>query len=245
MPGASPPLVKTPILEILSIDGVREVDPARLRLRRRTRYEYAYLSSVVHQVVLKVGRNDDPARCRCMQKPDAAVAVVVRQTGVSDVEAFDVRHNGDYITRLQSVIRGTCFAFRNVEEADFRELFFHLTNAGEHLIVISQPRIAVSVLGHEVDPLVKRTPAYRLSHVDDGTSRLIVRDPFGKIVDARAVVTHLPSAVAHIRHILPDVLLAEMWRDRKSTRLNSSHVAISYAVFCLKKKETSVATTNQ
>src|SRR5439155_26829045 len=26
--------------------------------------------------------------------------------------------------------------------------------------------------------------------------------------------------------------------DRKSTRLNSSHVAISYAVFCLKKKNT-------
>src|SRR5690625_6125327 len=27
------------------------------------------------------------------------------------------------------------------------------------------------------------------------------------------------------------------WEDRKSTRLNSSHVAISYAVFCLKKKK--------
>ena len=26
-------------------------------------------------------------------------------------------------------------------------------------------------------------------------------------------------------------------RDRKSTRLNSSHVATSYAVFCLKKKK--------
>src|SRR5207249_6321929 len=26
------------------------------------------------------------------------------------------------------------------------------------------------------------------------------------------------------------------WLDRKSTRLNSSHVSISYAVFCLKKK---------
>src|SRR5438270_9064074 len=26
------------------------------------------------------------------------------------------------------------------------------------------------------------------------------------------------------------------WRDRKSTRLNSSHSQISYAVFCLKKK---------
>src|SRR5437899_4760752 len=27
-------------------------------------------------------------------------------------------------------------------------------------------------------------------------------------------------------------------RDRKSTRLNSSHLGISYAVFCLKKKQT-------
>src|SRR3989454_2933507 len=30
----------------------------------------------------------------------------------------------------------------------------------------------------------------------------------------------------------------ERMRDRKSTRLNSSHLVISYAVFCLKKKKT-------
>src|SRR5690625_6696793 len=30
--------------------------------------------------------------------------------------------------------------------------------------------------------------------------------------------------------------LNSLFQDRKSTRLNSSHVAISYAVFCLKKK---------
>src|SRR5690349_23124664 len=30
---------------------------------------------------------------------------------------------------------------------------------------------------------------------------------------------------------------ARLERDRKSTRLNSSHVEISYAVFCLKKKK--------
>src|SRR5690625_6849361 len=33
-------------------------------------------------------------------------------------------------------------------------------------------------------------------------------------------------------------------RDRKSTRLNSSHVAISYAVFCLKKKTKQNKTVN-
>src|SRR3712207_7629192 len=38
-----------------------------------------------------------------------------------------------------------------------------------------------------------------------------------------------------------DDLIDGIWRlliDRKSTRLNSSHANISYAVFCLKKKKT-------
>src|SRR5690349_23601562 len=36
----------------------------------------------------------------------------------------------------------------------------------------------------------------------------------------------------------PSRRLRARHRDRKSTRLNSSHVEISYAVFCLKKKKT-------
>src|SRR3989442_6125677 len=38
-------------------------------------------------------------------------------------------------------------------------------------------------------------------------------------------------------------LLLFMGADRKSTRLNSSHVRISYAVFCLEKKITSAEAT--
>src|SRR2546429_9617993 len=34
-----------------------------------------------------------------------------------------------------------------------------------------------------------------------------------------------------------DVVAGDSWEDRKSTRLNSSHGYISYAVFCLKKKK--------
>src|SRR5438034_7780776 len=37
---------------------------------------------------------------------------------------------------------------------------------------------------------------------------------------------------------LPAQLTSEDYPDRKSTRLNSSHTVISYAVFCLKKKRT-------
>src|SRR5437879_11670793 len=36
----------------------------------------------------------------------------------------------------------------------------------------------------------------------------------------------------------PERCVRDEWRDRKSTRLNSSHRCISYAVFCLKKKKT-------
>src|SRR5690606_39801443 len=35
-----------------------------------------------------------------------------------------------------------------------------------------------------------------------------------------------------------------IYADRKSTRLNSSHVKISYAVFCLKKKNTKIKNNN-
>src|SRR5439155_19891372 len=38
-------------------------------------------------------------------------------------------------------------------------------------------------------------------------------------------------------HLVPGERPRGTGEDRKSTRLNSSHVAISYAVFCLKKKK--------
>src|SRR3712207_7270015 len=39
-----------------------------------------------------------------------------------------------------------------------------------------------------------------------------------------------------------DEALLDIYRDRKSTRLNSSHANISYAVFCLKKKKRRAST---
>src|SRR3712207_8063463 len=44
---------------------------------------------------------------------------------------------------------------------------------------------------------------------------------------------HLEAVLQQIEDGLPE----DAGRDRKSTRLNSSHANISYAVFCLKKKK--------
>src|SRR5688572_32978043 len=55
---------------------------------------------------------------------------------------------------------------------------------------------------------------------------------------------HLAPAVAGAQHVVPERGVGRRrgrgdrrGQDRKSTRLNSSHSQISYAVFCLKKKK--------
>src|SRR5256885_11333378 len=45
------------------------------------------------------------------------------------------------------------------------------------------------------------------------------------------------NEVADCGEIVSGLLSPANLRDRKSTRLNSSHLVISYAVFCLKKKK--------
>src|SRR5690625_5722364 len=71
------------------------------------------------------------------------------------------------------------------------------------------------------------------------TTRRSMSEPVPTSVQIRALPdSHIaeypdfPEPGVLFRDIMP--LLRE---DRKSTRLNSSHVAISYAVFCLKKKK--------
>src|SRR2546430_8414510 len=83
----------------------------------------------------------------------------------------------------------------------------------------------------------------------------LFRSPVGPHGDRRADLDPADVAVAHVRPDPRAVHEAEgdhgragregLARDRKSTRLNSSHSQISYAVFCLKKKkqECSIATS--
>src|SRR5690349_23410354 len=64
----------------------------------------------------------------------------------------------------------------------------------------------------------------------------VVLQPNGRfcVVDLPAV--KVPTDfIVQVRGVMAQSVTA---LDRKSTRLNSSHVEISYAVFCLKKKKT-------
>src|SRR3712207_7887846 len=64
----------------------------------------------------------------------------------------------------------------------------------------------------------------------------LIRENNNAVFDAVTVLN--PSMILDTRVALTRYI-EEAQRDRKSTRLNSSHANISYAVFCLKKKKKS------
>src|SRR5699024_2306305 len=73
---------------------------------------------------------------------------------------------------------------------------------------------------------------------------LLMDEPFGAVDpivraelqrELQRLQHELRKTIVFVTHDIDEAL------DRKSTRLNSSHVSISYAVFCLKKKSTCIA----
>src|SRR2546430_16585302 len=74
------------------------------------------------------------------------------------------------------------------------------------------------------------TEIYTLSLHDALPISLTKEDRFARVEE---LGRELMAAVARVIPVVP----VHAREDRKSTRLNSSHSQISYAVFCLKKKK--------
>src|SRR5262245_64342217 len=83
---------------------------------------------------------------------------------------------------------------------------------------------------HDALPISELVAVQR--HVDPGADVVAQRDR------AQQVRAPAPLALGHRQRRRHDG--AAGMADRKSTRLNSSHLGISYAVFCLKKKKGSI-----
>ena len=103
----------------------------------------------------------------------------------------------------------------------------------------SDGRQAVAMDARVVQVPLPRDPAQRVGFLAElesmevaltaAPAKVIVNARTGSVVMNQSVAL-APSAVAHGN-------LSVTVSDRKSTRLNSSHCQISYAVFCLKKKK--------
>src|SRR5256885_10570950 len=68
-----------------------------------------------------------------------------------------------------------------------------------------------------------------------------LEDRFGPLGPVRVIGVYRQQNASVLNAAL--IAFGRRHSDRKSTRLNSSHLVISYAVFCLKKKKDKQATT--
>src|SRR6266480_335776 len=109
---------------------------------------------------------------------------------------------------------------------------------------------AQHLVGKEIALIFEKTStrtrsAFEVGAFDQG-AHVTYLDPSGSqlghkesIADTAAVLGRMYDAIEFRGNRQTDVeeLAAHAGVDRKSTRLNSSHMSISYAVFCLKKKK--------
>src|SRR5699024_11549324 len=79
--------------------------------------------------------------------------------------------------------------------------------------------VAYKLFSHQQTPLI----------IETLKAALIARDY------PKGVIIHSDQGTVYTSYAYQNLIKEH--KDRKSTRLNSSHVSISYAVFCLKKKQ--------
>src|SRR5690625_6979401 len=96
-----------------------------------------------------------------------------------------------------------------------------LTPGGAEILTPQSPASAQQVMPAVDVAGVAPTLVLANPHGASTSARVVVSGPDGPVEAATREDVEIPGGAV---------------TDRKSTRLNSSHVAISYAVFCLKKK---------
>src|SRR5207249_12127035 len=104
-----------------------------------------------------------------------------------------------------------------------------------HLLILYTPSSSTSFLqysGHH--PHLHSFPTRRSSDLKHRVAFHGARDVGA---DALGIRIHRHHLLLHRLGVIGQMNGVEEEGDRKSTRLNSSHVSISYAVFCLKKKK--------
>src|ERR1039457_7468340 len=93
--------------------------------------------------------------------------------------------------------------------------------------------------------LLERLNLEALSSIPGERARLEIRTALVRLVDQEKTPLSRTEKDRVIEEILDEVFgLGPLEPDRKSTRLNSSHLVISYAVFCLKKKQEKLKATH-
>src|SRR5690349_22489120 len=81
------------------------------------------------------------------------------------------------------------------------------------------------------------TTLFRSGYIQHGSADNYYYSAYRAEIHGDTTFNGIPYYKYYLAEKFPDNKYVHPYPDRKSTRLNSSHVEISYAVFCLKKKK--------
>src|ERR1035438_10574017 len=128
-------------------------------------------------------------------------------------------------------------------EPDF-EIAGHCASAGEALRLVAKTPVDVVLLDYDLGD-GKGTDFLAKAQSVGFAGRVLVVTAGVSELEAAAMIRQGIAGILR-KHCSPAALAQSIRdvRDRKSTRLNSSHLGISYAVFCLKKKNKTTTTTD-
>src|SRR5699024_11405521 len=98
------------------------------------------------------------------------------------------------------------------------------------MFVITLP-VTVNLVNPHIHAETAEDPAPQIEHEGDFKGKVLFDNTHGQTAGAADWV--IDGAFSDFGEGVAE----QGYEDRKSTRLNSSHVSISYAVFCLKKKK--------
>src|SRR5438034_8774277 len=105
------------------------------------------------------------------------------------------------------------------------------------LLEVPQPPrrlVLVALFDDEVRAAAKTLEPYRNSTaIEVESGNVFMPEPVARL-DVSTVMASAEHRALLLGDLLGDLTEQVLERDRKSTRLNSSHTVISYAVFCLK-----------
>src|SRR5690625_574819 len=131
--------------------------------------------------------------------------------------------------------RPTLTQFNKIAPLLIQQYQTYLPNAfDETLSILEKVNLVIKrlhELGEATNGLIEKWNEVMEWVMNDGLNEAVINKLDEMVADGTMdeIINH------HIFNEL-NTQIKDLGEDRKSTRLNSSHVAISYAVFCLKKK---------
>src|SRR5699024_12223860 len=94
--------------------------------------------------------------------------------------------------------------------------------------------IITALKNYRLDELQENTDQFIVEILKEDSRQFAFDHAIGRLYDTVSYQLN-ENGVSSIDYLDKVIVLERVKQDRKSTRLNSSHVSISYAVFCLKQ----------